>query len=488
MLSKSQYIRGLQCHKSLWLRKNKPNLRNMSTDQTESLFATGLTVGDCAKTLFPDGIEIEFTPDDFNSMFEKTSKLIEEGVDTIYEAAFQHKGVFVMVDILHKTDGGWNVYEVKSSTKVKPHYVDDAAVQYYALKDVVDLNKVSIIHINNKYNHQVVLDLTELFTIEDITVEVIERQEGVKSNLDSMELMLKLDVPDIDIGTHCSKQNGCDFSDHCWQHIKAPSVFNLYRMNGQKKFDLYNGGIVSFEDIPADFKLNKIQQVQVNSILNNTVLIDKDIINDFIETIEYPISYFDFETFQNAIPRFKDQRPYMQMPFQYSLHIVNENGEMNHEEFLGDENSDPRRQLSERMLCDIPKTGSIMAYNQSFEISRIKELAKLFPDLYDELMELTDRFVDLIVPFRKLGYYHPDFNGSFSIKSVLPALFPDDPELDYKKLGIQNGGMAMDTYANLYLLKDRNKREKIRDDLLAYCHLDTLAMIRIFEKLQCLAV
>jgi len=137
-----------------------------------------------------------------------------------------------------------------------------------------------------------------------------------------------------------------------------------------------------------------------------------------------------------------------------------------------------------RMLNDLSNTGSIIAYNQSFEISRIRELANLFPDIHDELMDLTERFVDLIVAFRKLGYYHPDFNGSFSIKSVLPALFPDDPELDYKKLGIQNGGMAMDTFANLHLLKEMDKRENIRNDLLAYCHLDTLAKVRIWEKLN----
>jgi hypothetical protein len=137
------------------------------------------------------------------------------------------------------------------------------------------------------------------------------------------------------------------------------------------------------------------------------------------------------------------------------------------------------------MLTDITPTGSIMAYNQSFEMSRIKELSNFDTNRKEELLALNERFVDLIVPFRKRGYYHPDFNGSFSIKSVLPAMFPNNDELNYKKLGtIQNGGDAMDTFANLYLLKDNSKREEIRKDLLAYCHLDTLAMVRIFEKLR----
>ncbi len=177
----------------------------------------------------------------------------------------------------------------------------------------------------------------------------------------------------------------------------------------------------------------------------------------------------------------------MQIPFQYSLHIIDEDGVPVHKEFLGDEHSDPREELVRRMLGDITPMGSIVAYNMAFEKGRIEELARLFPSYKEQLLALNERFVDLIEPFRGLGYYHPDFNGSFSIKSVLPALFPDDEELDYKNLKIQNGGMAMDTFANLYLLKDQTKREEIREALYAYCRLDTLAMVRIFDKLKNLA-
>ena len=175
----------------------------------------------------------------------------------------------------------------------------------------------------------------------------------------------------------------------------------------------------------------------------------------------------------------------MQIPFQYSLHILDHEGHLIHKEFLGDENNDPREDLIIAMLSDLTPTGSIMAYNQSFEITRIKELAEAFPHYSEQLLALIPRFVDLIIPFRGLGYYHPDFNGSFSIKSVLPAMFPNDDALDYKKLGsVQNGGDAMETFANLYLLKDPSKKDEIRKDLLAYCHLDTLAMVKILEKLK----
>ena len=166
------------------------------------------------------------------------------------------------------------------------------------------------------------------------------------------------------------------------------------------------------------------------------------------------------------------------------MHIEQVSGEVTHKEFLGDEYSDPRELLIQSMLRDLPETGSIMAFNQSFEIARIKELANDFPEYKVPLLALISRFVDLIVPFRNLGYYHPEFHGSFSIKSVLPAMFPDEPDLDYKSLSIQNGGVAMDTFANLSRLKNESERLEIREALLAYCKLDTWAMVKIYRALK----
>lgn len=484
-LSKSQYIRGLQCHKSLWLYKNNPELRDTPNQAQESLFNTGHNVGELACKLFPNGVEIKFDATNFEAMVSKTKELIENGTEVIYEATFKENGIFAMADILVKNGDAWDMYEVKASTDVKEYHLNDASIQWYALSNAIELNRAYIVHINNKYVRQGEVDIKELFTIADVTDEVQNRQYQIPFNLEQMDQMLNEDMPDIDIGTHCSDPNSCDFQGHCWKHIPYPSVFNLYWMNGSKKFEMYYKGMKTYEDIPNDFKLNSTQQLQVNTYKSKEPYVDKKIIKNFLDTIEYPINFFDFETFQNAIPRFDDQRPYMQIPFQYSLHILYEDGSLEHKEFLGDENSDPRNDLINQMLSDITATGSIVAFNQSFEMSRIKELANYNSEKKDELLALNERFVDLIVPFRGRGYYHPNFNGSFSIKSVLPAMFPNDPELDYKKLGsIQNGGDAMDTFANLHLLKDKSKRDDIRKDLLAYCHLDTLAMVRILEKLH----
>ena len=485
-LSKSQYIRGLQCYKSLWLYKYKPELRETPDSKQESLFETGYKVGDLAKELFPNGIEIEFGSNDFDGMIQKTKELISNGVEVIYEATFKENGIFAMADILVKNSDAWDMYEVKASTSVKEYQLNDASIQWYALSNAINLHHAYIVHINNTYVRNGKLDIKKLFAVEDVTDEVLKRRDDIQKQLLQMETMLQGEMPDIDIGLHCSDPFECDFWKFCWQDIPSPSVFNLYRMNGSKKFELYDNGIVSYDDIiKNNIALNDTQQLQVNTFKNGEVSIDKKIIKEFLKTIKYPINFFDFETFQEAIPRFDDQRPYQQIPFQYSLHILYEDGTLEHKEFLGDEDSDPRIDLIKQMLMDITPTGSIVAYNQSFEISRIKELANFAPRYEKELVNLIDRFVDLIIPFRQKGYYHPNFNGSFSIKSVLPAIFPNDDELDYKKLGsVQNGGDAMDTFANLHLLKDRSKKDEIRKDLLAYCRLDTLAMVRIWKKLR----
>ncbi len=483
-LSKSQYIRGLQCHKSLWLYKNRPELRSPIDAQTQSLFKSGDSVGELAKELFPDGTEIAFTPDDFQGMITKTKELIERGQEVIYEATFSQNGIFAMADILVKNGSSWDMYEVKSSTHVKEYHTNDASIQWFALSSVINLNRAFIVHINNRYVREKSLDVHGLFTIVDVTDVVKENQSLIPKKLDAIEKMLKRQMPVVDIGAHCHDPFRCDFYEHCHAHIPYPSIFNLYWLRADKKYALYQQGIVHYKDLPKEQNLTKTQSIQIETFNRQKPYIDKGIIKTFLNDISYPINFFDFETFQNAIPRFENQRSYEQIPFQYSLHILHEDGELQHKEFLADEQQDPREALIKHMLADITPKGSIIAYNKGFEMGVIRRLAEFSPESASSLLALNERFIDLIVPFRNLGYYHPNFHGSFSLKSVLPALFPNDKELDYKALDIQDGGMAMDTFANLHLLKDKNQREKIRADLLAYCKLDTLAMVRIWEKLR----
>jgi len=256
-LSKSQYIRGLQCHKSLWLYKNKPELRDTPNSQTESAFNTGYDVGDLAKELFPNGVEIAFDSSNFDGMIAKTKELIANGTEVIYEATFKENGIFAMADILVKNGNAWDIYEVKASTHTKEYHKNDTAIQWYALSNAINLNRAYVVHINNKYVRDGELDIKELFIIDDITDVVLDKQDEIPFQLIEMDEMLKEDMPDIDIGGHCSNPYNCDFSSHCWQHIpKKNSVFDISYAMG-KQWKLYYQGILSIDDVPEDFHLGK---------------------------------------------------------------------------------------------------------------------------------------------------------------------------------------------------------------------------------------
>jgi hypothetical protein len=481
-LSKSQYIRGLQCEKFMWLHKNRPELRKISQSSGMTM-TTGISVGELARDLFPGGESIEFDSSDFNGMVQKTKMLIAQDTQTIYEASFSHDGIFIMCDILHKDGDKWQMIEVKSSTKVKENYFNDIALQWHTLSRCnIPLSSAYVVVIDSSYTRGGEIEVDKLFKIVDVTFDVQSRQEAVTQNLNRLSGITEGQMPNVLIGSHCTDPFGCDYIDHCWSDVPAVSVFDLYRLNSKKKFEAWHTG-VSIDDADEKMSLTTIQRLQVEAYRDKQIRVDSKKLEQFLERLVYPLAYFDFETFMDAIPRFDAQRPYQQMPFQYSLHIEQVSGDLEHKEFLADERYDPRRELAQQMLQDIPASGSIIAFNQSFEISRIKELARMFSDLSEPLLALIPRFIDLIDPFRSLAYYHPDFNGSFSIKSVLPAMFPEDEELSYKKLGIQNGGMAMETYAALLYMTPEARVQK-RQELLEYCHLDTLAMVKIVSKLR----
>ena len=484
IISKSQYIRAKQCLKSLWLYKHKKEL--IKTEDKKFLFETGYNVGDYAKKLFPGGVEIEFNPNNFNKMIKKTKELIKNNTKVIYEATFSKNSVFAMVDILVKKEDGWEMYEVKSSTSLKDYYLDDMAIQWFGVSQEIELKRGFIVYINKEYERNGELEINKLFAIVDVTDEILKRQENIPNELKEIEKVINSkQEPDIQIGKHCFTPFECDFMDYCWKDIPEYSIFDLYKINLEEKIKFLEKGIKSLEDLNEEEELNDFHKIQLKTYKEKSLHIEKEKIKEFLNKIKYPINFLDFETFIEPIPRFERQKPYEQIPFQYSLHILYEDGKLEHKEFLGDENSDPRKNLAKSLLNDLTDNGSIIAYNKNFEIRVIKKLAEFLPEYKNKLLSLTNRFVDLIEPFRNFWLYHYDFKGNFSIKSVLPALFPNDENLNYKNLhNIQNGNDAMNTFAKLHLIKEKEKVEEIKQDLLKYCNLDTYAMVKLYEKLK----
>lgn len=488
-LSKSLYTRGIQCSKSLWLKKYSSEVLSPPDATALARFDTGNIVGDLACALLPNGREIPYLEKNFASMAKLTQEYMKNGLEYIYEATFIHDGVVVMVDVLHITPDGIEIYEVKSSTEVKDIYLHDVSIQRYVIESLgFSVTNCYVVHIDTSYVCGDELDLNALFTIADVSGAVDALMSGVPAKLSEFEACLsdRDNEPAIEIGKHCKNPYECDAMHYCWRvqrSIPDYSVFNIFNLGSKNQVELYDQGIVRIEEIPDSYKMTPIQQQKVDNWKAKRSYIDRDAIREFLSTITYPVYHLDFETFQQAVPQWIGISPYQQIPFQYSLHIEHADGTLEHREFLAPAESDPRYALAQQLIHDIPDNVTVLAYNMSFEKGVIEKLAQSFPDLSERLKSIIPNIRDLMVPFQKGHYVTPSMNGSYSIKYVLPALVPEMAHA-YKQLdGVQNGGEAMNAYAKLATMEEV-EQERIRRALLEYCKLDTLAMVKVLNAIK----
>ena len=485
ILSKSTFMRGLQCPKSLYLNKFHSELRDKLDVSQEAIFRTGKVVGELACGLFPGGVNARpLDPFHYQESVQLTQKFITEGTEVIYEAAFQYNQVLAVVDILVRAGGRWKAFEVKSSTSVKEPFLWDVALQYYVITGYdLELEDFCIAHINNQYVRRGELDLQQLFLLVSVITQAQELQPQVEEKVFENKVVLASnEIPEIDIGPYCSDPYDCDFTGHCWSHIPEDSIFTVAKLGKKKKFELYDSGAIRIEDIPGSFPLNRTSKSHVDCHVHHRSIIEKDRIRSFLQSLDYPLYFLDFETINPAIPPFDNTRPYQAIPYQYSLHIKpSPTSDLDHTGFLADAGTDSRQPLIEALLRDAGSSGSILVYSLSFEATRIKELAEQFPEYATDLMALSSRLKDLMLPFQKRYYYTPEMRGSYSIKAVLPALVPD---MKYGDLEISDGMQAMEAFRKLEDENDPQRVAEIRDALWEYCKLDTLAMVRILEKLE----
>ncbi len=442
----------------------------------------GNEVGKVARERFPDGKLIEEDYRHISEAVESTGKALHAGDEILFEAAFEFENIVVRADILKRlSDNTFELIEVKSSTGVSSEYLDDVALQKYVLEGAgINVSSVYLMHINNKCVYP---ELDNLFEMVDLTDHIKENMQKVKDELPLMKSMLsKGEVPEIDIGPHCSQPRTCDFKVHCWSHIPQHSVFELYRLKQKTKFDLYRKDRFDVRKLTCgEAKFSDRQLMQIKTVKSGTSDINLKGIRDLLGEIDYPIYYLDFETYAPAIPRFEGMRPFQQFPFQFSCHIEEKEGKIEHREYLHVENSDPSLELSRNLVQIISSYGTVVAYNASFEAGVLEVLSQRIPDFADELMGIRLRLWDLMKPFQKF-YYHPDFHGSYSLKRVLPAIVPD---MSYENLGVKEGAGAQ--YAYLRLISQSvgsEEKAKIASDLLEYCTQDTLAMVKLMEKLR----
>lgn len=491
--SKSIYVRVWNCPKGAWIYKNHPELLPQD-ENTLARFRTGNEVGDLARGLFGLSVNVTALREDgsldLSRMMENTRAEMEKGTDVICEASFSYNGLYCAVDLLRRDreNDGWAIYEVKSSTDgLQDKYVADVSYQRYVLEHCgVKLTGVFLVCIDSSYVlEEAGLDPSGFFLINDLTELSEKEQEHVPEVLKQAEEALQLETePFAELEEKCKD---CDFFSYCTANLPSPNVFDLYRLSMKKKLEYYRNGLVEFDRLEkAGVLKNATQLRQIDYALRDKgTYVEAEPIREFLSGLSYPLYFLDFETMQPAIPFCVGTHPYAQIPFQYSLHYIEqEGGELKHKEFLAESGTDPRRDIAEALCRDIPADVCVTAFNKSFECTRLKELAAAFPDLSEHLLAIAGNIKDLLDPFQKGWYYNRAMGGSFSIKSVLPAICPGDPELDYHALeGVHNGSEAMSVFPEIQYMAPE-EQEKARKNLLAYCKLDTLAMVKVWEELK----
>jgi hypothetical protein len=457
---------------------HSPELATPSDEQTQARLEMGIEIGELARESFPGGALVNVESLGIAGALARTSDLLDDPeVPAIFEGMVEFDGVRVRVDILERAgENTWRLCEVKSSTQVKEDHLDDVAIQAYVLAGAgISLERSELMHINSQYVYPGGdLDLSQLFLRRDVTLEVAARQSEIPSRLAAMrEVLAASSAPAIEPDHHCFDPYDCPFWDHCTQAKPARWVF--YLPGGRRTFqELVSREIQTIDEIPASFRLTGIQQ----RMKNNVEWIGPGL-KEELAAFRYPIHHLDFETFMPAIPRYANTRPYQTIPFQWSNHIGSRDGQMRHEQYLCTDSKDPREEFARTLLESIGREGRICVYS-GYEARILKELADAFPRLRPELEGAIERFWDLLSVVRA-HYYHPAFAGSFSIKSVLPAVVPG---LAYDDLEIREGGMAsLQYYRMIFEVTDPQEKARLGTALLKYCERDTLAMVELRKAL-----
>jgi hypothetical protein len=478
-LSKTRYLNGLQCPKYLWFIINQPDAVPQPDAQTQHLFDQGHLVQEYAEKLFPDGIRVPEST--FRGTGSLNAKLLEKG-NTFFEAGISAGGLYSRVDILkYNGDGKWDIIEVKSGTRVKDENIHDVSFQKLCCeRRGLPVGRCFLMHINNKYVKQGQINPSQLLISEDITDQVKEIEEGLDERIRDMVVVMQSDAPPERLpGVHCNDPYECRIS-LCWEALPENNILNLYRGNA-KAFDLLYEGTRFLRDIPDLYKLTGPQEIQKWCDAHGSAFSDKPALAEFLNSLKYPVHYLDFETFSTAVPLFDGTRPYQQVPFQFSLHIVDKPGAMAwHFGFLADSTGDPRPKFFNELRNVVGRQGSIVVYNQSFEEGILNDLAEAYPEHQPWVEQACTRLVDLLLPFRNFSYYHPDQQGSASIKHVLPALTGQG----YDDMDIGKGDEASLAYLDMMSGKmAKAEITKAREALEKYCALDTQGMIWIVNKL-----
>jgi len=484
-LSKSKFLAGLHCSKRLWLVQNRPDRATPATGSDRVVREMGEAVGRLAHQLFPGGVPVDRAPGAFATAVGRTRELLlDETVPAIFEAAFEFEGVRIRVDVLERIGAkSWGLREVKAAARLKDSYLDDIAVQMFVLHGCgIDVQSAELMHIDTEFvRGDEEIAWVDFFSRADVTDAVEARQASVGAQVTAMHAVSDGTEPQIEPGMHCRRRRPCDFWRHCTQDKERDWIFNLPRLTRKQHDSLVELGVERIADIPSDFPLQRPQENARDAYGDTGDWVCRRL-DEALEGSGPPAAYLDFETASPAVPIYAGTRPFQILPFQWSLHREDAAGGLHHASFLAEGDVDPRRTFAESLVAALCAGSEPIFVYSAFESRVLENLAAAFPDLRKQLIAVRARLVDLL-PIVRNGVYHVGFGASFSIKHVAPALAPG---FGYDDLdGVSEGGVAAATFQRIVELGPSSAAARdLRDQLLAYCAHDTLALVEILRALR----
>jgi hypothetical protein len=481
-LTKSRYINGLQCQKMLWLGWHEP--LPYTDPEPGSPQQVGTIIGERAQLLFPGGVLIDEVPWEHELAVERTRDLMADPTTpAIFEAAYEYGGIRIRADIMERLgENAWGLREVKSSSRVKTSYVDDVGVQLYVLRGLgIEVPSIELIHINTAYvrgDHGI--HWPSLFSRVDLTFDAISCCRDVEARSSHFfDVLDDRNQPEIIAGKQCP--SNCDYWGHCTQGMPEDWIHRLPRLSVKKFEELRGLGIDAIRDIPDDYRLSATQTTVRQVWLGGKPFVSSEL-PAALGALSPPAYYLDFETMSPAIPLYPGTRPFQRIPFQWSLHHVDGNGDITHEELLALGDTNPTSDFITLLIDALGNSVEPIVVYSSFEKGTLNDIAKQYPHLFDDIQAIIDRLVDLL-PIVQRNTYFSGYNGSFSIKTVAPTLAP---HLSYKDLEHVSDGLAASAafgrVASGELLPDEDA-VTLRAALLEYCKLDTLAMVEVHNAL-----
>ena len=472
----------------LWLKKHDKSKLPEPDDNLQAIFDAGVEFEQYANKRFTDRVDIGFSDfSEYRSMPGRTMQAVDSNAKTIFQGRFEGDDITCICDVVDRVEKNtFDLYEIKSSTKVKPEHLPDLAFQVIVLESAgVKVRNIAVIHVNNQYVRDGAIDPIKLSSVTDITDEVRAKIEETKSNIQrALEIINLSELPDTSprYAKLGSLNDWMEIYKLLGNTVDKYSIYNLIAPGVKRIGQLEDLGIAFIKDIPDAFNLTPKQQAQVIATKRGEQIINKENIGVFLENLKYPLYFLDYETAMSFAPLYDGNKPYQQIPFQYSLHSIEKpGGELKHAEYLHRDSSNPVPNLLHKLKQDLGDVGNVIVWYKSFEMGRNNEMAQMFPEFAEFLEGVNSRVVDLYEPFANGWFVDKDFLGSASIKSVLPVLVP---KLSYKELSVQEGTTAQRLWMDAVLReKSGVDKEKLFSDLIEYCKMDTLAMVEIWKVL-----